>query len=215
MNILEHSKNLESGIVAAMHNRRAPDGLLGRIAGGSFDAVREHHSSVNLLTDKGRYGSALALLRSMFDGCIVGLWATYIATDELLERFEAGYFTIAPQKVINQLKSRDDGDYTDTLQRIYDQSWKPLCSYVHGGHLQVSRRYATEYIGPTYSEEEIQEVLIFSNAMLIIAAMEMPTLTNDHEFSDEITEVIKMYLLASSPTFKPQVQPTAEASADL
>ncbi len=113
-----------------MNGRGAPNGLRGNIAAGSFDAVREHHSSINLLIEHCLYGSAFALLRPMFDGCIVGLWATYLATDELLERFEAGRFTLSPQKVITQLKSRDDGSYTDTLQRIYDQAWKPLSSYV-------------------------------------------------------------------------------------
>jgi hypothetical protein len=212
MNIFQLSKNLERGIISAMHNRRAPDGLRGNIAAGSFDAVREHHGSVNLLIDKGKNGSAFALLRSMLDGCIVGLWATYIASDKILEKFEAGRFTVEPQKVIKQLKPRDDGDYTDTLQRIYDQSWKPFCTYVHGGSLQVSRRNAAEYIGLAYSDEEIKEVLIFSNAMLIIAAMEVPTLTNDHEFSGEINQVINVYLQAVATN---QVQPTADVSADL
>ena len=208
MSILQHSKSLEAGIASTMHNRRAPDGLRGSIVAGSLDAVREHHSAVNLLIDRGLYGSAFALLRSMFDGCIVGLWATYIATNELLERFEVGRFTLEPQRVIKQLKSCDDGDYTDTLQRIYEQAWKPLSSYVHGGHLQVSRRNAAEYVGPNYSEEEIQEVLIFSNAMAIIAAMEMPNLTNDQEFSDEMKKIINAYLQELPNN---QVQPTADA----
>jgi len=207
MSILQHSKNLETGIALAMNNRRAPDDIRGSIAAGSFDLVREHHSSVNLLADRGLYGSAFALLRSMFEGCMVGLWATYIASNELLEKFQSGHFTPDPQKVIKQLKSRDDGEYTDTLQRVCDQSWKTLCSYVHGGHLQVSRRNATEYVGPTYSEEEIQEVLTFSNAMVIIAAMEMPALTNDHEFSDEIMKTVNTYL---EKVANNHFQPTAD-----
>ena len=177
-----------------MHGRRAPNDLRGNIAAGSFDAVREHHSAVNLLISKRLYGSAFALLRSMFDGCMVGLWAFYIADYELLKRFERGHFTVRPQNVIKQLKSCDDGNYTDSLQKIHDQSWEAICSYVHGGHLQVSRRNATEYVGPTYSEKEIQEVLTFSDNMVIIAAMEMPTLTNDQDFKNEITKIINTYL---------------------
>jgi hypothetical protein len=62
MNIFQLSKNLERGIISAMHNRRAPDGLRGNIAAGSFDAVREHHGSVNLLIDKGKNGSAFEVI---------------------------------------------------------------------------------------------------------------------------------------------------------
>ncbi|MBY0246414.1 MAG: hypothetical protein K2Q17_02010 [Nitrospiraceae bacterium] len=194
MATLQQAKELALGITSAMNGRGAPNGLRGNIAAGSFDAVREHHSSINLLMENCLYGSAFALLRPMFDGCIVGLWATYLATDELLERFEAGRYTLSPQKIITQLKSRDDGSYTDTLQRMYGQAWKPLSSYVHGGHLSVSRRNAATYVGPSYAVEEVSEVITFSNAMVIIAAIEIPDLTTDPEFKDTMMQVINTYI---------------------
>ncbi|MGQ0659055.1 MAG: DUF6988 family protein [Chromatiales bacterium] len=132
----------------------------------------------------------------MFDGCIVGLWAMYVASDELLERFEGGRFTPEPHKVIKQLKRHDDGSYTDTLQRIYDQVWKPLCSYTHGGRLQVSRRNAVDFVGPNYTDDEVRELLTFSNAMAIIAAMEIPSLTSDQAFTDEMMKVVKKHVEA-------------------
>jgi hypothetical protein len=194
---LQQSKELASGIASAMNGRVAPHDLRGNIAGGSFDVVREHHCSINLLIEHCLYGSAFALLRPMFDGCLVGLWATYLATDDLLKRFEAGCYTLKPQTVITrlkrQLKPRDYGIYTDTLQQIYDQEWKPLSSFVHGGHLPVSRRNATDYIGPSYAEEEIRNMIKFSNAMVILAAMEIPFLTADQAFADAIMKVIHTY----------------------
>ncbi len=194
MATLQRSQELALGIASTMQGRKAPDGLRGSVAAGSFDAVCEHHRAINILMEQRFVGSAFALLRPMFDGCIVGLWATYIASDELLERFGDGRFTPEPHKVIKQLKRHDDGSYTDTLHRIYDQAWKPLCSYTHGGRLQVSRRNAADFVGPNYTDDEVREVLTFSNAMAIIAAMEIPSLTSDQAFTDEMMKVVRKHV---------------------
>lgn len=177
-----------------MHSRTAPDGLRRSIAAGSFDAVCEHHRAVNLLVEQRLIGSAFALLRPMYDGCVVGLWAAYVAADALLEQFEAGRYTPEPHKVIKQLKQYDDGSYVETLQRVHNESWKVLSTYVHGGHLQVSRRNAVDFVGPNYANDEVSELLSFSNAMVVIAAMEIPGLTNDQVFIDEMTKVITAYV---------------------
>ena len=190
MTTLQLSQELAHGIASTMRGRKAPDGLRGSVAAGSFDAVCEHHRAINLLIEQRLVGTAFVLLRSMFDGCIVGLWATYVASDELLGRFEDGRFTPEPHKVIKQLQSHDDGNYTETLQRIYDQGWKLLCSYTHGGHLQVLRRNAADFVGPNYTDDEVCELLTFSNAMAIIAAMEIPSLTSDQAFTDKMMKIV-------------------------
>lgn len=196
MSSLQQSQELASGIASVMHSRIAPYDLRGSIAAGSFDAVSEHHRAVNLLIEHRLIGSGLSLLRPMYDGCIVGLWATYVASETLLEQFEAGRFTPEPHKVIKQLKRYDDGNYVETLQRVHEKNWKILSTYVHGGNLQVSRRNTTEHVGPNYTEDDIQDLLAFSNAMAIIAAMEIPDLTNDRAFFDEMIKVINKYVAA-------------------
>jgi hypothetical protein len=198
MATLQASKTLAVSIAELIHSRLAPEDLRGNIAAGSYDAVLEHHRSVNLLVENNYIGSAFALLRPMYDGCIVGLWATYVATPEFLERFEAGTYTSEPVKVIKQLKRHDDGEYVATLKRIHDQSWKVLSTYVHGGHLQVSRRHADSFVGPNYSEEEICDLLKFSNAMAAIAAMELPDLTGDEPFCISMQALLSNHFAAQA-----------------
>ena len=194
MATLLQSKTFASALAAEMQGRTAPDGLRSSVGAGSFDAVLEHHRAVIFLVETRHFGSAFALLRLMYDGCIIGLWATYVATPDLLELFESGRFTPEPPRVLKQLKRHDDGEYAATLQRIHDQSWKILSTYVHGGHLQVSRRNAAEYVGPNYTDDEILDLLTFANAMATIAAMEIPGLTQDEPFSKAINAIVSEYV---------------------
>ena len=184
-----------------MQGRMAPPlGVRGNIAAGSFDVVLEHQHAINLLVENHLIGSALVMLRPMYDSCIAGLWSAYVATDRDLEKFNAGNYSIEPQKVIRDLKNSVDKKYLETLQRLHKQSWKTLSNQVHGGNLQVSRRNADTHVGPDYQAEEIAEILTFSNLMAIIAAMQIPDLTNDHEFSSEIEKVInEFFTFCGSP----------------
>lgn len=190
---LQRAQELAIAIASTMEGRAAPIDLRGSIAAGSFDTVCEHHRAVNLLVQQRVFGSAFVLLRAMYDGCILGLWARYVASAPLLSQFEAGHYTPAPHKVLKELKKYDDGSYVKTLERVHIQSWKVLSCYVHGGHLQVSRRNALDFIGPNYTDDEISELLIYSNAMAVIAAMEIPELTDDESFAMEMMKVIVKY----------------------
>ena len=193
MDVLYRSQLFSQEIYKVVCGRNAPSSLQGSIAGGSFDAVLEHHRSIILLAERRLFGSAFALLRPMFDGCINGLWATHLATDSELKQFEENRLTIKPPSVINRLKKKLDTDYTGTLQRVYDQAWKVMSSYVHGGFVQVVRRNAPEFIGPNYTSEEIAEMLELANSMAVLAVMEIPNFSNDPSFVEEAMNVAKNY----------------------
>ena len=197
---LQRAQELASAIASTIEGRAAPRNLRGSIAAGSFDTVCEHHRAVNLLVQQRIFGSAFALLRAMYDGCILGLWARYVATEPLLSQFEAGRYTPEPHKVLKHLKKYDDGSYVKTLERVHTASWKVLSCYVHGGHLQVSRRNAIDFIGPNYADDEISELLIYSNAMAVIAAMEIPDLTGDESFAIDMMTVNTKYASTISPS---------------
>jgi len=191
--MLKKSQLLADRIIDAMSNRFAPSDFRGSLAGGSLDAALEHHRAVNVLVENRLYGSALTLLRPMYEACITGLWCIYVATDDTLQKFGAGRYKLDPQKVINDLKRKDDGDYTKTLQRIHNQNWETLHGYVHTRNLAIERRNSDTHIGSNYGQAEVIEILEFSNSMAIIAAMELPGLTKDEEFETKIIEAINEY----------------------
>ena len=186
---------LNEQILNCMYGRRAPDTLRGSIAGGSYDAVLEHHRAVVLLAEQRLFGSAFALIRPMLDGCLHGLWGIYLADDSELERFNIGRLTCPDsERTIKRLKSKDDGDMAVTLQRIHDEFWKPLSSYVHGGIEQVARRNAVEFIGSNYTSEEVTEILTVANAMALLAIMEIASISGDPTFINEINHISSSFV---------------------
>nr|MBI3612888.1 hypothetical protein [Nitrospirota bacterium] len=194
MDVLHQSQLLSKEIYALIYGREAPVSLRGSIAGGSYDAVHEHHRSVVLLVEYQLIGSAFVLVRPMFEGCINGLWATYLATDDHLEQFMNGRLTVKPVRELNRLKKKDDGELTETLQRIYTEAWEHMSSYVHGSYVQIARRNAVEYIGSNYPPEEIGDMLRLADSMAILAAMEILSLSKDQSFVEEqMKKVINKY----------------------
>jgi hypothetical protein len=188
-NLLEKSLALELAVEAAISNQLAPTSRNGLIAAGSYDFVRELHRSVNFLVEKKHFGSAFALLRTMLDGCLIGLWATYLASNDEIVLFENNRLTPEPSKILQRLKLKDDGVFAAKLEQIYLDTKQLLNGYVHGGLVQISNRIGEDFIGPNYTEEEICHSLTLSNSMLIIAVLEISTLRGDAALEEELKHI--------------------------
>jgi hypothetical protein len=125
---------------------------------------------------------------------MTALWCIYVATDHELDEFADGRYKLDPQKVINRLKQKDDGEYTKILQRLHNQSWETLHGYVHSRNLAIQRRNAEGFIGSNYDPKEVEEALDFANIMALIAVMELPGLTQDFEFEAEVQELVSTHV---------------------
>lgn len=193
MSLLQRTRKLSDDLYRVVHGRTMRAGLRERLAAGSFDTVHEHHRSVGVLVEQQLYGSAFALLRPMFDGCINGMWLTYLANDSELDRFSNSQLTLEPAKVIKRLK-RSDVHSTDILHRINQTAWQSMSNYVHGGYLQIVRRNSDEFLGSNYSPEEIDEVLSLANWFALLAAVEIPQFSADPAFLKDVIGIAGGYI---------------------
>ncbi|MEO6276663.1 DUF6988 family protein [Roseateles sp.] len=159
-----------AGAGAAPNDRRAT------LALASHSVAFQHHCAITILVDNGLHGSAAALLRSMYEGCVNGLWLTYAADEHHLKKFEEDRYRPEPSKALRQLRSHDDGEYIETLERLHNQVMQPLNSYAHTGALQVVRHIGSDFIGPNFTEVEIEEFLELADAVLIASGLELPRL---------------------------------------
>lgn len=195
MPLLARTQKLSDDLYRLVDGRPMRSGRRERLAGGSFDAVHEHHRSVALLVQHRLYGSAFVLLRPMFDGCINGMWLTYLADDVELDGFASNRLKPKPTTVIKRLKQSDIHS-TDILHRINRSAWQSMSSYVHGGYLQVVRRNSEEFLGSNYSPAEIEEVLRLANWFALLAAVEITQLSDDQEFFNDVISVAQEYVAA-------------------
>lgn len=65
-----------------------PSELRFRVAGGYLDMALEHQKSIVLLVVNHLYGSALSLVRLIFEAYVRGVWLHHCASEADLKRFE-------------------------------------------------------------------------------------------------------------------------------
>lgn len=175
INALHRSNRLRSDLEACASQGAANDRRKA-MALASHNVAFQHHYAITILIETGLNGSAAALLRPMYESCVNGLWLTYAADEQGLDSFEANRYRPEPSKVLRRLRSHDDGDYVETLERIHACVTEPLNSYVHTGGLQVMRHIGPTFVGPNFSEDGIREYLELADTILIASALELPGL---------------------------------------
>lgn len=125
------------------------------IVASCLDVAMEHHKSIVLTTAASFYGSAFALVRIEFEAYIRGVWLSYCASDNAVERFkENDKLDRNLGAMIDDLEAQEAFN-VGVLSDIKHQSWKAMCSFTHTGRLQVVRRLTATEIAPNYPEEEI------------------------------------------------------------
>ena len=103
------------------------------------------------------HGSALALVRSMYEAYIRGMWLMYVATDEDIDR--AGRDKFPPNSNIITALEKSPHFSSNPFSDVKDQSWKRLCSYTHTGYQQIGARLTPQGLGYNYQDSEILEAL--------------------------------------------------------
>jgi hypothetical protein len=179
IDVSDYSKKLVSDIVNAINGVEIPPDDRSRIAGALFDIVHEHHQAIVILLGKRLYGSASALMRSIFESYVRGVWFMKCATAKDIADFQKD-------------KSKD-GTFEDRLKEIEKidavahgglikmkkTAWAGLNSYTHGGMRPVSRRFVGMELKANYAEEEILEIERLTSAFAVLAVFQIAELANN------------------------------------
>jgi Family of unknown function (DUF6988) len=156
----------------------------------------EHHKAIWLLSESGLDGSALAMVRLVWDPYLRALWINKVATEQQIEQ--------ASRDKLNWLRIpvRDDikkayGDHSDPeqmekldefLQRV-KEVWQAMSSYTHSGGLQIGRQFTGDEVKPKYSEGAIAEALNLATlALLLLLQMFFVSM----ECYEEVKEVLTL-----------------------
>lgn len=166
---LDHSVSLSSWLIE--HQAvECPYSIRNRIAGIFFALSLEHREVALLLTQKGARSSCFALVRSIFEAYMRGLWAAHCATDTELSDFLAGRYEPKLNTIVKKL-GQVEGLKDGVFDQIRASGWEALCDYAHGGIRQVSRWVTAEGIFPQHSDEEVIEALRFTDSYGLLACI--------------------------------------------
>ena len=182
---------------------RSTDGsvLPRRVTGAAccFHQTMEHALAIErLFSDPPHYGSAFALLRSLFESLVRGLWLLHSATNRQAENFvDKDKLKFNLDELIERVERHHPALSGGTLSRIKAGAWDAFCGFAHTGANQIARRIRPGQIVANYSEGECIEVILATRFFALLAAFEIAVLSNS-EVWRQILE--KLQAIASAPT---------------
>lgn len=179
IDVSDYSKKLVADIVNAVNGVEIPTDDRSRIAGALFDIVHEHHQAIVILLGKRLYGSASALMRSIFESYVRGVWFVKCAeakdiADFQKDKSKEGTFE-ERLKEIEKIDAVAHGG----LIKVKKTAWAGLNSYTHGGMRPVSRRFVGMELKANYAQTEIMEIERLASAFAVLAVFQIAELASN------------------------------------
>lgn len=158
-----------------------------RLAGTCFLIAQEHHQAILLLLSQTYplHAPAFALVRPVFDAYIRGLWLANCAADADLERFSQGKSPPTMPAMLAAIE-QTQGFGSGQLSAIYTRSWSAMCAYTHTGSQQIIRWNTSEAIQPNYSDAEVDEVLSFTGALVLLSTLSLAAIATNEPLAERV-----------------------------
>jgi hypothetical protein len=157
-----------------------PPGRRVQLALACFCIVQDHHHAIAVSIDRSLYASAMVLTRPLYEATVKGMWISYCATDESVERYASTRELPGIGQLIEELGNTQLSPFVQQqLVNIKENHWKPLSSFVHCGTNQVKRWVTPNGVSPQYSEAEVNEISNFTGFFAVIASIERARLGNN------------------------------------
>lgn len=162
------------------------------LAAGCFNVALEHQSAIAQLSQLERYVSCLALLRSLLEATVRGMWLHRCATESELRRFQAGKIDKSFASLVSEVEAAIE-DYDDrVLSAAMSSSWKALNGFTHTGMHMVSRQFGPGRLGASIDGDEVAIALGFAGALGLIAALQLFQLSGTKDAQVAATFIEKM-----------------------
>ncbi len=152
-----------------------------------YDLVIEHQLGIAILLKCKINGSAFALLRSVFEGFIRGAWLKHCATELQLDKYEQKdelqlFFGDMVKAVEESILFKG----VNVFSALKGEAWTAMNSYTHSGFLQVLRRSNENSFEPTYTDDEIIEVLKMAGSFALLACQQIAIEANRLDLANEV-----------------------------
>jgi hypothetical protein len=190
--MVRESGELINWLDDSIHGVEIKADIRSQLAMGCLEIALEHQKPIVLLVSHSLYGSAFALLRLQFEAHIRGVWLHRCAHDVDLERLKRDKLNKGVPTLIQDIQEVD-GYVGRVLSRAKNKSWNPMNSYTHSGYLQIVRRIKETTIEPNYAEDEIVEVLDFTNAVGLLSALQIAFLSGSEQLPYSIIKRMEAF----------------------
>lgn len=188
--LLKSAEELVGRLGQRIEGLEIPASDRNRIAAGCFHQALEHHEAIVYLVRRNLLGSAMALVRPLFEIYVRGIWVGKCASEAELTVFQKGRIDKTFGELVAEIESHE-GYNVGVLAKVKQNSWSAMNDFTHGGALQVIRRITSDSITPNYAAEEVTELLNFSGAIGLLSTSEVALLAGRQDIAVELLEEMK------------------------
>lgn len=188
--LLKAAEDLISRIGRQIEGIDIPATDRNRIAAGCFHQALEHHEAIVHLVRRNLLGSAMALVRPLFEVYVRGIWLGKCASRAELTAFQRGKISKTFDVVVKEIESHE-GYNVGVLSEVKRNSWSAMNDFTHGGALQVIRRITSDSITPNYASEEVTDALNFAGVIGILSTSEVALLAGRQDIAVALLEEMK------------------------
>jgi hypothetical protein len=109
----------------------------------------EHAQSIKILMHSSAFTSALGLLRLQYESLVRAHWLIFAASDNMVDKLlaelnsdsaQAGNSIPMVGEMMKSMEGKAPPNALQPLLEFKDNSYKPLCSFIHGGIHAISRK---------------------------------------------------------------------------
>lgn len=157
------------------------------------DLALEHQSAITFLVRHHHTGSAMALVRPVYEMLYRGIWILGCATEADAEKARRDRLTWPEMgRVVKEADDAFDGD--GFLTQLKKKNWKVVNSYTHSGALQTGSRFSGNELHPSYADHE--QIHAVEGTLIAAGLLAVPFLKIHGRFSQ--AEEIERLLLELS-----------------
>ena len=162
-----------------------------KIAMGCLFVSRQHCGATVLLIELKQYTSANALRRLILEALIRGEWFFRCATEDELKKFKKSK-ELKNKKIFELVTAIEKklGDRDGIRSEIIKEQLQMMHDFAHTGYHQLEKQFSGDDIEPTYTEDEMGELLTFTYNFALISTGLMAEVADNTELRDKTAEII-------------------------
>jgi hypothetical protein len=167
---------------------------------GAVDQALEHHEAIWLLHECKLNGSAMAMIRLVYDAMFRALWLRAVASDDqvkLASNDELNWLRIPVREDIKRAyfgSAVENPKKAAELDKVFGKElWKVLSSYTHSGSLQLTRRFTFNQVQPHYTDHELAQAFSRATDTLMFCSVLLFGSIGAHEEGDDTVKMRNRY----------------------
>ena len=177
---IESHKDWLKALIDILDGATFPTGKRARVSFSLLHLSIEHHQSMIVLSEFGKYGSALALLRPQRDACLRGMWYLRKADEKQLDKFLSDKNPPGIKDLlqgIEQAPPFEQGYISSLMKQVADL----LHDLTHGGLYQAAIRHNESTMSSSIEPNQLNMFLGVSQALALVASHDIFLATGDKE----------------------------------